>query len=122
MTSAQERFRVAVSCAGGTIMRGWWSDQEVAREKFRNWIGSHGNLTQPLITLTDEIDGILLTSWPEESQPPAMLTAMTNEHSDTDASAEPDEHASEQGVGDEPIPPITSDWAPEVGEYRISTA
>jgi hypothetical protein len=102
-------------------MHGWWSDQEMVRDKLRNRIGSYGNLTQPLITLTDEIDCILLTSWPEGAQPPAMLTAMTNEHSDTDTTAEPDEHAIEQGAGDEPIPPITSDWTPEASEYRIST-
>jgi hypothetical protein len=121
VTSEQDRFRVAVSSAGRTVMRGWWSDQEVARDKFRSWIGSHGNLTQPRVTLTDETDGTLLTCWPEEAPSPAMLSAMTNEHSDTDTSAESDD-AIEQGTGDEPIPPITSDWAPEVGEYRNSTA
>jgi hypothetical protein len=46
-----------------------------------------------------------------------MLTVMSNEHSDTDTTAEQSEHAIE-----EPIPPITSDWGPEVGEYRIHTA
>jgi hypothetical protein len=44
-------------------MRGWWSDQEVARGKCRNWVGSHGNLSQPRITLTDRIDSMLLTSF-----------------------------------------------------------
>jgi hypothetical protein len=51
-----------------------------------------------------------------------MLRTMTNEHSDTDTSAVPDEPVTAHGGGDEPILPITSDWAPEVGEYRISTA
>ncbi|MDH6549842.1 hypothetical protein M2162_003939 [Streptomyces sp. SAI-041] len=37
--------------------------------KFRDGIGSHGNLAQRRITLTDETDGTLLTGWPEEPQP-----------------------------------------------------
>nr|WSZ15611.1 hypothetical protein OH837_20930 [Streptomyces canus] len=123
MTGEQERFRITVSSAGRTVMRGWWADEAVARDKFRDWIGSHRNLAEPHFTLTDETDGIPLTSWPEEPQPPAMLTAMTNEHNHTDTTAEPGEHAIDgQAADDEPIPPITSDWAPEVGEYRMSTA
>jgi hypothetical protein len=66
VTSDQERFRVTVSSAGRTVMRGWWGDEGVARGKFRDWIGSHQNLTDPRFTLTDETDGTLLTSWPEE--------------------------------------------------------
>jgi hypothetical protein len=104
-------------------MRGWWNDQEVARDKFRNWIGSHGNLTQPRVTLTDETERTLLTSWPEVPQPTAMLATMTSERSDTDTTAEPGDYMiDEQGADDEPIPPITSDWAPQGGEYRISSA
>ncbi|WP_329291379.1 hypothetical protein [Streptomyces pseudovenezuelae] len=40
---------------------------------------------------------------------------MTNERPDSDKT-EPNEQ-----TDDEPIPPISSDWAPEVGEYQIST-
>ncbi|MEV7071652.1 hypothetical protein [Streptomyces sp. NPDC093990] len=48
---------------------------------------------------------------------------MTNEHSYIDTTFEPSEHAiDEPAAADEPIPPITSDWLPEVGEYRISTS
>ncbi|WP_371566229.1 hypothetical protein [Streptomyces canus] len=48
---------------------------------------------------------------------------MSNEHSDIDATAKPGEsETDEQAVGNEPIAPITSDWAPEVGEYRMATA
>ena len=75
MPSDQERFRVTVSSAGRTVMRGWWGDEGVARGKFRDWIGSHRDLVEPRFILTDENDGTLLTSWPEEPQPPAMLAA-----------------------------------------------
>jgi hypothetical protein len=61
----QDRFRVTVSAADRTAMRGWWSDQGVARDKFRDWTGSHGNLAQPRVTLTDETKGTPLTNWPE---------------------------------------------------------
>lgn len=47
-------------------MSGWWADEAVARDKFRDWIGSHRDLVEPRFTLTDENDGTLLTSWPEE--------------------------------------------------------
>ncbi|WP_405471264.1 hypothetical protein [Streptomyces canus] len=66
MTSEQERFRITVSSAGRTVMRGWWADEAVARDKFRHWIGSHQDLDKPHFTLTDETDATLLTSWPEE--------------------------------------------------------
>ncbi|WP_328749657.1 hypothetical protein OHT57_29945 [Streptomyces sp. NBC_00285] len=66
MTGEQERFRIAVSSAGRTVMRGWWPDEVVARDKFRDWIGSHRDLVEPHFTLTDETEGIVLTSWPEE--------------------------------------------------------
>ncbi|MFJ9099527.1 hypothetical protein ACIRJM_13710 [Streptomyces sp. NPDC102405] len=65
MTSEQERFRITVSSAGRAVMRGWWVDEVVARNKFRDWIGSHQDLGEPHFTLTDETDGTLLTSWPE---------------------------------------------------------
>ncbi|QUC62999.1 hypothetical protein IOD14_43095 [Streptomyces sp. A2-16] len=66
MTSEQGRFRVTVSSAGRPVMSGWWADEVVARDKFRDWIGSHRDLVQPHFTLSDENDGSLLTSWPEE--------------------------------------------------------
>ncbi|MFE3033054.1 hypothetical protein ACFXKY_15590 [Streptomyces canus] len=75
MNSDRERFLVAVSSAGRTVMRGWWADEAVARGKVRDWIGSHRHLAEPRFTLTDEADSTLLTSWPDEPQPPAMLTA-----------------------------------------------
>lgn len=66
MTSEQERFRITVSSASRTVMSGWWADEVAARDKFRDWIGSHRDLAEPHFTLTDETDGTLLTSWPEE--------------------------------------------------------
>jgi hypothetical protein len=67
VTSDQERFRVTAFSADHTVMRGWWADEGVARGKFRDWIGSHRDLAKPRFTLTDETDGTLLTSWPDET-------------------------------------------------------
>jgi hypothetical protein len=75
VTSEQERFRITAISAGRTIMSGWRADEAVARGKFRDWIGSHRDLVEPRFTLTDENAGTLLTSWPEEPQPPAMPAA-----------------------------------------------
>ncbi|MEU1478920.1 hypothetical protein [Streptomyces sp. NPDC005760] len=48
---------------------------------------------------------------------------MTNANSGAGAAVEPNECAPDkQAVVDEPIPPIISDWTPEVDEYRSSTA
>lgn len=33
MTSEQERFHITVSSADRTVMRGWWADEAVARDK-----------------------------------------------------------------------------------------
>jgi hypothetical protein len=52
-----------------------------------------------------------------------MLATMTNDHSNSNTTAEPGEHAAtgEQAAA-EFIPAIASDWAPEVDDYQISTA
>ncbi|WP_406157712.1 hypothetical protein [Streptomyces canus] len=73
-------------------------------------------------TLTDEADGTLLTGWPEEPQTPAMLAAMTHDQSDSNLTVELGDHAGEDEAADELIPPTASGWAPEVDDYRISTA
>ena len=67
MTSDQERFRITVSSAGRPVMRGWWADEARARDKFRDWIGSHRDLVEPHFTLVDEETGTVLTTWPGEA-------------------------------------------------------
>ena len=46
---------------------------------------------------------------------------MTHDHRGIDTTGEPGENAGEE-LAAEPIPPVTSDWTPEVDDYRISTA
>ncbi|MFF7946992.1 hypothetical protein [Streptomyces griseorubiginosus] len=48
---------------------------------------------------------------------------MTNEHIDSTPTAAPEGEVTEVAdTGREDIPPVTSDWTPEAGEYQISTA
>ena len=61
-----DRFRVTLTAAGRTVMRGWWASETVARGKFRDWIGEHGSRPGAVITLVDEEAGIVLTTWPDE--------------------------------------------------------
>ncbi|MEU4038719.1 hypothetical protein [Streptomyces collinus] len=49
------------------MQHGWWSNEVVAREKCRRWIGSVGTMATPRVTLTDEETGTVLTAWPETS-------------------------------------------------------
>lgn len=74
------------------------------------------------VTFADETDNTVLTSWQDEPPHPVMLAAMTNASSDVDVAVELGEDTvDEQAAADETVPPITYDWAPEVGEYRFST-
>jgi hypothetical protein len=62
-----DRFRVTLTAAGRTVMRGWWASETVARGKFRDWIGEHGGRSGARITLVDEETGTVLTTWPDET-------------------------------------------------------
>jgi hypothetical protein len=41
-------------------------DENIARDKFRRWVGAVGNMPKPRVTLTDEDTGETLTEWPEQ--------------------------------------------------------
>ncbi len=62
-----ERFRVTASSAGHPIMHGWWAAEATARDKFRDWIGSYGQMPEVHVVLTELIgaDEHLLASWPD---------------------------------------------------------
>lgn len=62
-----DRFRVTLTAAGRTVMRGWWASETVARGKFRDWIGEHGSRPGARITLVDEEVGAVLATWPDEA-------------------------------------------------------
>ncbi|WP_306192154.1 MULTISPECIES: hypothetical protein [unclassified Streptomyces] len=48
------------------VMQGWWESEETARRKFTSWVGEYGSMPGARITLTDEQQGSVLTTWPGE--------------------------------------------------------
>lgn len=67
VTLDPHRFHLTLSSAGRPVQHGWWGSEEVARDKFRRWIGEHGALPDARVTLTDEKTGEQLAAWPDES-------------------------------------------------------
>ncbi|AGS73922.1 hypothetical protein [Streptomyces collinus] len=61
------RYHLLLTSDGRPVQHGWWSNEAVARDKCRRWIGSVGTMPTPRVTLTDEETGTVLTAWPETS-------------------------------------------------------
>ena len=66
MTS-DSRYHLVLTTGGRPVQHGWWGREDVARDKFRRWIGKCGSMPEPRITLTDEQTGKTLTEWPNEA-------------------------------------------------------
>lgn len=64
---AVERYHLTLTSSGRRVLQGWWGDRSVAEGKFRRWIGEHGALPDPRVTLVDEETGAMLTTWPDEA-------------------------------------------------------
>lgn len=64
--NAVERYRLTLTSCGRRVMQGWWGDRAVAERKLTRWIGEHGTLPEPRVTLVDEETGSVLTTWPDE--------------------------------------------------------
>lgn len=62
-----ERFHLTLTSAGRRVMQGWWSLESTARAQLPVWVGSWGGLPDARITLVDEVTGVVLTTWPEET-------------------------------------------------------
>lgn len=64
------RYHLTLTQAGGGMVHGYWTREETAREKFRLWVGEHG---QPgaRVTLVDEETGKTLDTWPKDPPPSA---------------------------------------------------
>ncbi|MFB7500003.1 hypothetical protein ACFC09_35890 [Streptomyces sp. NPDC056161] len=58
-----ERYRLTLTVAGRPVQHGWWASEAVARGKFASWVGEWGR-PGARITLTDEVTGETLTTWP----------------------------------------------------------
>lgn len=61
-----ERYHLRVTTQGRPAVRGWWGSEAVARGKFRTWVGEYGTLPDARVTLVDEVEGVVLTTWPDE--------------------------------------------------------
>ncbi|MGX1116379.1 hypothetical protein RKD37_001742 [Streptomyces ambofaciens] len=59
------RYRVTVTTDGQPLLRGWWTDETVARRKYTSWIGEHGSRPGARVILVDEETGKTLTEWPD---------------------------------------------------------
>lgn len=62
---AAERYHLTLTSSGRLVMQGWWGNHAVAAGKFRRWIGEHGTLPDPRVTLVDEEADTVLTTWPD---------------------------------------------------------
>lgn len=64
---SSDRYRLTATSAGRPAITGWWDREDVARGKFRDWVGQYGGLPGARVTLVDEEQGVTLTEWPEEA-------------------------------------------------------
>jgi hypothetical protein len=62
-----ERFHLTLTSADRPVLNGWWADESTARRKHRDWIGEHGSMPGARVTLADEEDVGVLTTWPDEA-------------------------------------------------------
>lgn len=45
------------------MQHGWWNREEVARDKFRRWVGKYGSMPGARIALTDDETSDVLATW-----------------------------------------------------------
>jgi hypothetical protein len=62
-----QRYHLTLSTGGRPVMHGWWGKRATAERKFSSWIGEHGTVDGARITLVDEQEQLVLTSWPDEA-------------------------------------------------------
>ena len=58
------RYHLTLTVGGRPMMHGWWDDEAVARDRFRDWIGERGSMPGARVALVDEETGEPLDSWP----------------------------------------------------------
>ncbi|MFB7575666.1 hypothetical protein [Streptomyces sp. NPDC056165] len=62
-----ERYHLTLTTAGRPVAHGWWGSSTMADRKFASWVGEYGSIPDVRITLTDEQQGSVLTTWPDEA-------------------------------------------------------
>ncbi|MEU6512163.1 hypothetical protein [Streptomyces sp. NPDC046942] len=60
------RYHLLLAARERSVQHGWWGSEDVARGKFRDWVGLYGG-TMPgaRVTLSDEDNGDVLDAWPD---------------------------------------------------------
>ncbi|MER6367234.1 hypothetical protein ABT255_02440 [Streptomyces mirabilis] len=48
-------------------MHGWWGDRATAERKHAAWKREHGSVDGARVVLVDELDQMVLASWPDEA-------------------------------------------------------
>jgi hypothetical protein len=61
-----DRYHLTLTLSGQPAMQGWWTSEATARRQFSSRVGERGSMPGVRITLVDELDGTVLTTWPKE--------------------------------------------------------
>ncbi|MFF8731647.1 hypothetical protein ACF073_34930 [Streptomyces sp. NPDC015171] len=59
------RYHVLLDTGGRAVQHGWWGREEIARDKFRRWVGEWSGMRDARVTLTDGEAGTVLDIWPD---------------------------------------------------------
>ncbi|MFH9663623.1 hypothetical protein ACH4NF_35730 [Streptomyces sp. NPDC017248] len=59
------RYHLLLTMDGRPVQHGWWNREEIARDKFRRWIGERGGRPGTRVILLDEETGAVLADWPD---------------------------------------------------------
>lgn len=67
MAEDLERYHLTLTLDGRQAMNGWWGSEATARRQFTRWIGEHGSVDGARVVLVDELEQLVLASWPDEA-------------------------------------------------------
>lgn len=62
-----QRYHLTLYTGVRPVMQGWWAERATAEDKFRRWIGERGSVEGAHIVLVDELEQLVLVSWPDEA-------------------------------------------------------
>ncbi|AKN73653.1 hypothetical protein QR97_31315 [Streptomyces sp. PBH53] len=60
------RYHLLLTSDGRAVQHGWWHREEVARDKYRRWIGEYGSMPDARVTLTDDETSDVMAVWPDQ--------------------------------------------------------
>lgn len=68
MADDLERYRLTLTLDGRQAMNGWWASEKTARRQFKVWIGERGSMPGARVVLVDELEQLVLASWPDTDE------------------------------------------------------